>query len=158
MKSRAWRGVFGVCIAAAGLLALSATAATPVTEKAKSPTAKPADAAKKEEPMGTVEGIEVKYGDGYFGVALAGSNFQIKFYDKKRHVIPTPFKRAVLHWPVSYKPIDERTVLNAAEDGKSLGSAKIVKPPYFFKLYITFLAEGADESSGSETFVIDFRN
>ena len=109
--------------------------------------------------MGKVEGIEVKYGEGYFGIELVGGNFKITFYDAKRHVVAAPVNRAALHWPVKYRPADERTVLNLSPDGKSLTSGKVVKPPYLFKLYITFLADGADEASASgiASFTVDFR-
>lgn len=108
--------------------------------------------------MGKVEGIEVKRGDGYFGVELVGGNFKITFYDKKRKVIAAPFTRAALRWPVNYRPADERAVVNVSGEGKALTSSKVVKPPYQFKLYITFLAEGADESgAGTESYVVDFK-
>src|SRR3954465_1907496 len=115
---------------------------------------------KKEDEMGKVEGIEVKRssGTGYFGVELVNGNFKITFYDAKRKVIPAPMNRAALRWPVNYRPADERTVLNLSEDGKALPSAKVVKQPYLFKLFITFLADGADENGpGTESYAIDFR-
>jgi hypothetical protein len=160
MKLRACSGVFGIGMAAIGLLGLDATAAA-ATGPAKSPTPLTqavAPAGKKEEPMGKVEGVEVKRGTGYFGVALIGGGFKITFYDAKRHVVPPPFNRAALRWPVNYRPSDERTVLNLSEGGKALTSAKIVKPPYVFKLFITFLADGVDETAGgTESYTIDFR-
>ena len=146
---------------ALSLLVCPANAATPAAEVKKSPapaTKAAAEAAKKEEPMGKVEGIEVKRGEGYFGVALVDGNFKITFYDAKRKVIPAPMNRAALRWPVNYRPTDERTVLNISGDGKALISAKVVKPPYLFKLFITFLADGADEAgAGTETYTVDFR-
>jgi hypothetical protein len=137
--------------------AFAAPAKSP--EKPAAPTTKagaPA-APKKEEPEGKVEGIEVKRGAGYFGVALVGGTFKITFYDAKRHVVPAPFTRAALRWQVNYRPADERTVLNVDAEGKALVSAKIVKAPYVFKLFITFLADGADEAAGGESYVVDFR-
>lgn len=150
-----------VVLSAIGLFALRAPAATANDAKknAGAPSkAAPAEAAKKEDEMGKVEGIEVKRGSGYFGVQLVGGNFKITFYDAKRHVIPAPVNRAALRWPVNYRPADERTVANISSDGKSLTSSKTVKPPYLFKLFITFLADGADEAGpGTETYSIDFR-
>jgi hypothetical protein len=119
-----------------------------------------ADASKKkEDEIGKIEGLEVKRtGEGYFGVQLIDGNFKITFYDAKKKVIPAPMHRAALRWPVNYRPADERTVLNLSGDGKSLTSAKVVKPPYLFKLFITFLADGADEAGpGTESYVVDFR-
>lgn len=146
---------------ALSLFVLQATAATANDAKknAGAPSkAAPAEATKKEDEMGKVEGIEVKRGNGYFGVELVGGNFKITFYDAKRHVIPAPVNRAALRWPVNYRPADERTVANISGDGKSLTSSKTVKPPYLFKLFITFLADGADETGpGTETYSIDFR-
>jgi hypothetical protein len=161
MKLRALR-VRWVVLSAVSLLALHANAATASDgKKTDSAPAKaaPADAAKKkEDEMGKIEGIEQKRGSGYFGVALVGGNFKITFYDAKRHVIAAPVNRAALRWPVNYRPADERTVLNIAGDGKSLTSSKVVKPPYLFKLFVTFLADGADEAgAGTETYTIDFR-
>lgn len=161
MKLRALR-IRCVVLSAVSLLALHAQAATASdgkTPTATSPKAAPADAAKKkEDAMGKVEGVEVKRGSGYFGVELVGGNFKITFYDAKRHVIAAPVNRAALRWPVNYRPADERTVVNVSADGKSLSSSKAVKPPYVFKLFITFLADGADEAgAGTETYSIDFR-
>lgn len=161
MKSPCVRRVLlGVSLAVLGLMTLRAADAPAKTSDKSAAGASKAGAAtgaKKEEPMGKIDGVEVKRGSGYFGVALVGGNFKITFYDAKRHVVPVPFNRAVLHWPVNYRPTDDRTVLNLDGEGKSLTSAKIVKPPYTFKLFITFVAEGADEASGSETYTIDFR-
>jgi hypothetical protein len=161
MKLRALR-VRCVLLSAVSLFALHADAATANDgKKASSPPAQaaPADAAKKKEAeMGKVEGIEQKRGDGYFGVELVGGNFKITFYDAKRRVVPAPVNRVALRWPVNYRPADERTVLNISGDGKSLTSSKVVKPPHLFKLFITLLADGADEAgAGTETYTIDFR-
>jgi hypothetical protein len=139
-----------------GMIAAEAPAASASPGKKTAPAAEKAKA--KEEEMGKVEGIEVKRGDGYFGVQLVDGNFKITFYDAKKQVITAPIHRAALRWPVNYRPADERTVLNVSGDVKSLTSAKVVKPPYLFKLFITFLADGADEAGpGTESFTIDFR-
>src|SRR4051794_30017690 len=154
MKLRALRirsvvfSVFVAFVVHGNAATIPAVKPTPVADAAK----------KKEDEMGKVEGIEVKRGTGYFGVALVDGNFKITFYDAKRHVISAPVNRAALRWPVNYRPSDERTVLNISGDGKSLTSAKVVKQPYLFKLFITFLADGADEAgAGLETYTIDFR-
>ncbi|MEO7413483.1 MAG: hypothetical protein ABIZ81_09005 [Opitutaceae bacterium] len=164
MKLRAFRHRF-IVFSAVALLAVRLVAAVEgdVKKNPVAPATKAAadEAAKKkaEEPMGKVEGIEVKYGSGYFGIELLAGNFKLTFYDAKRKVIPAPMPRAALRWPVNYRPADERTVLNLSEDGKALTSAKVVKPPYLFKLFITFLAEGADEAGGGgESFTVDFRS
>ncbi|MEO6568622.1 MAG: hypothetical protein ABIO94_07640 [Opitutaceae bacterium] len=162
MKLRALRVAFMV-LSAVSLLASRSLAAESGAKK--SPSVSPAKAAadeaakKKEDEMGKVAGIETKYGEGYFGIELVGGNFKITFYDAKRHVVSAPVNRAALRWPVNYRPADERTVLNISPDGKSLVSAKVVKPPYLFKLFITFLADGADEASaaGIASFTVDFR-
>jgi hypothetical protein len=163
MKLRALR-VRSLVWTAVGLLALNAPLRSTAAENKASPSLPgkaAADVSKKaEDDMGKVEGVEVKRssGTGYFGVELVNGNFKITFYDAKRKVIAAPMNRAALRWPVNYRPADERTVLNLSGDGKSLTSAKVVKQPYQFKLYITFLADGADESGpGSESYVVDFR-
>jgi len=160
MKPRAW-SIRCIVILAVSLWATHANGATAGDSKkgtAGAAKAAPADAAKKkEEPMGKVDGIEVKRGDGSFGVAIVEGHFQIKFYDAKRKVVPAPVTRIVLRWPVNYRPADERTVVEVSADGKSLTGGKIVKAPYVFKLFITFLADGADDAGGgTETYTIDF--
>lgn len=139
--------------------AAPAAPTTKPADKDKSTPKAPAKAApKKEEPMGKIEGIEIKRGSGYLGIALVAGSFKLSFYDAKKKPVDADVPRAALRWPVAYRELDERTVLNRSGDGKSLTSPKVVKPPHNFKLFITLLpGEGTPEESGSETYVVDFR-
>jgi hypothetical protein len=117
------------------------------------------DAKKKEEP-GKIEGVEISRGaKGFMGIRVVDGVFRLTFYDAKKKPRAPDVARAMLRWPVNYKGGDERTVLNPGGDANSLTSAKVVRPPLTFKLYITLLAaEGSEEAgTGSETFVVDFR-
>lgn len=112
---------------------------------------------KKEEPMGKIEGQEIKRGSGYLGLELVSGTFKLSFYDAKKKPVAADVARAALRWPVAYRELDERTILNRSADGKSLTSPKVVKPPHNFKLFITLIpGEGAEET-GTETLVVDFR-
>lgn len=175
MKPRAWCSLFLVGGAVVGFAAdtitvkiadetapPSSTSGIPTKPSEKSPPkaseknpAKPA--AKKEEPMGKIEGLEIKRGSGYLGLQLVSGTFKLSFYDAKKKSVEADVGRAVLRWPVAYRELDERTVLNRSADGKSLTSPKIVKPPHNFKLFITLLPAETGEEAGSETFVVDFR-
>jgi hypothetical protein len=112
--------------------------------------------AKKPEPPAVIEGMTIPRGTGFLGIAIVDSTFRLSFYDAEKKPVAPDVARAALRWPVKYQPGDERTVLNLASDGKSLASAFVVRPPYFFKLFITLIAEDAPSGAG-ETFVVDFR-
>ena len=115
--------------------------------------------AKKEEPPAKIEGMEVARGGdkGFLGVQIVNATFKINFYDAKKKPVEPDVARAVLRWDPKYKVGEERVVLNPAE--KSLTSPRNIRPPYLFKLFITFFkvpAEGAD-AVAVENYVIDFR-
>jgi hypothetical protein len=119
----------------------------------------PVPAAKAEEPP-KIEGMEVpRAGGGFLGVAIVGGTFKISFYDAKRKAAPADVARALLRWDPKYKQGSERVVLTPSADGKSLTSAKTIRPPYAFKLFITLLKDtaGAEEAAAGEVLVIDFR-
>jgi hypothetical protein len=121
-------------------------------------SAKKADGAKKEAPP-TIDGVEVSRGAlGFLGVQIVEGSFKIAFYDAKKKPIKADVTRALLRWNPKYKIGSERVVLNLSGDGKSLTSARDIRPPYLFKLFITLLKDGADgEDAAGETYVIDFR-
>ena len=112
--------------------------------------------AKKPEPPAVIEGMTIPRGTGFLGIAIVDSTFRLSFYDAEKKPVAPDVARAALRWPVKYQPGDERAVLNLAPDGNSLTSAFVVRPPYFFKLFITLIAEDAPAGVG-ETFVVDFR-
>lgn len=171
MKLRAWRCVFMFSAAAVAVLAQTSpgVVSTDKVEKSPAPATPPAPAktpaksapaktdVKKEEPMGKIEGIEIKRGSGYLGIALDGGTFKLSFYNSKKKPVAADVSRAALRWPVSYRQGDERTVLNVSGDGKSLTSPKVVKAPHNFKLFITLLPGEGGEETASESYVVDFR-
>ena len=123
------------------------------------PVAVPAPVAKVAEPP-KIEGMEVaRAGGGFLGVAIVGGTFKISFYDAKRKPAQADVARALLRWDPKYKQGSERVVLTLAADGKSLASAKTIRPPYAFRLFITLLKNEAatEESSAGEVLVVDFR-
>jgi hypothetical protein len=134
----------------------AAPGSTATTEKAPAPKSPPATKENK------IEGVEVaRAGRGFLGVQIVNSTFKISFYDAKKKPVAPDVTRAVLRWDPKYKVGKERVVLNLSEDGKSLTSAKNIRPPYLFKLYITLLKDASDAPEAAEpvgeTHVIDFR-
>jgi hypothetical protein len=120
-----------------------------------------APAPKKEEPA-KIAGTEVaRVKGGYLGVQIVNNTFKVSFYDAKKKPVAPDVARAVLRWDPKYKVGKDRVVLNADADGVSLSSARNIRPPYNFKLFITLIREAketpeTDEPVG-ETYTIDFR-
>lgn len=134
-------------------VAVTAGLAVPPATAGKAPAA----AAKKE---GVIAGqtIKRKVGDGYLGLQVVDGNFKLTYYDKDKLPVAADHPRALLRWPVRYKLGDERLMLNVAGDGTFLTSARFVRPPYNFRLFITLLgASGDDESGATEAYSINFR-
>jgi hypothetical protein len=166
MKFLSWLGV--CAMAAMPVVGFAADApvkldldkpAAPTTYAPKPDEKKKEPEKKKDETIGKIDGIEIKRGSGFMGVAVVGGNFKITFYDAKKKPVPVPpeIARAVLRWQVKYQPQDERVVLNPTEDNKALTSPKVIKAPLVFKLFITMIASGGGDESASESYPIDFR-
>ncbi len=169
MKFSAWLVVMALALAAtAG--AQTAAPAPPSADKINldapaAPAPKPAPkkddgkkaAKKKEDEIGKIDGIEIARPHGFLGIQMVGSNFKLSFYDQKKKPVVADVARAVLHWPVSYQPVHDRTVLNPTGDGKSFTSGKVVRPPLNFKLFISLVPKDAPDDAVGETYVIDFR-
>ncbi len=151
------------------LKAPPAKAGTAAAEKAAK-DAKAAKAAKdaikkKEDEIGTIEGITIPRSENRFlGIQLVEGKFKLTFYNNKKKPVAPDVSRAVVRWDPKYKVGLERTVLTASGP-HALTSDKFVRPPYNFKLTIVLLrdtpdipppAESATEPVG-ETHVIDFR-
>lgn len=141
----------------------TAPAAAPSTTKKSTPdTAKPAptkkaDAKKKAEEPGKVDGMEISRGDrGFLGLKVVDYTFRLMFYNKDRKPIPADVASAVLRWPVKYQPNDDRAVLTPTGDGKVMTSEKTVRPPFVFKLHMVLLKGDGDDAS-AESFTIDFQ-
>ncbi len=132
--------------------------ATPAKDAAKkeAPKAAPKAPAKKDE-IGKIDGQEIPRGGGFLGLQIVNGNFKLTFYDAKKKPTAPDVARAALRWDAKYKVGNERVVLLPAGDGKSMTAAKAIRPPYMFKLFITLIKEGADESAPGETLVVDFR-
>ncbi len=127
------------------------TAPAPTTPKKDDK--KKDDGKKKEVPMGKIEGIEIARGTGFIGLQLVGGTFRLSFYDAKKKPVAPDVTRANLRWNVKYQSLPERAVLNP--DGTALTSAKVVKPPYAFTLFI-ILVKGEGDDAPVENFTVDF--
>lgn len=153
-------------VAAASGLAQSPAPAPKTNMPAPAPAAStkkapaPAPAKKKEEPPGKIEGMEIARGDkGFLGLQIVNGTFKLSFYDTKKKPIAPDVTRAALRWDPRNRVGQERAVLTA-DGSNALTSAKNIRPPYSFKLFITLLkdagGENADAPAG-ETLVVDFR-
>ncbi|PTX91800.1 hypothetical protein [Opitutus sp. ER46] len=130
--------------------AAASTATKPVSA---TPAAKAAPA----QPPQPEPGVEIPRGEkGFLRIAIQDGKFRLSFYDKFREPIMADVLSAALRWPVKYQPNDERALLTPTEAGMALGSEKIVRPPYAFKLFIT-LNKDPDANQTPESYVIDFR-
>lgn len=127
--------------------------ATPAQPAPKKDDRKKDDAKKKDEPPAKIEGIEIPRGDGFMGIQLVNQTFKLSFYDAKKKPIAPDVTRANLRWNVRYQSLPERAVLNL--DDNALTSAKVVKPPYSFSLFIT-LVKGDGDDAATENFTVEF--
>ena len=101
-----------------------------------------------------IKGQAVQRDNGHWmGVDVSSGTFAINFYSDHKKAEKTDFVRAVLHWPVHYQPNEERTLLTANADG-ALVSAKPVRAPHTFKLYIALFVDGKDDPV--EQYVVDY--
>lgn len=126
---------------------------------AATPPAAPKPTPAKEKKEGVIPGLTIprKDGDGFLGIQIVDGKFVLSFYDKHKQPVAGDYERALLRWPVRYKVGDEREMLNATDDGKALTGPKFVRPPYNFQLFITLIASGEEDSGGTRTYVVPFR-
>jgi hypothetical protein len=102
-----------------------------------------------------IDGLTINRPNGTFlGLQVVNGNFVLTFYDKEKKKARVDVARATLRWPVKYQPADERTVLNPGGPN-TLTSAKGVRPPLNFKVYVSLFAEGSD--TAVESYVVDYR-
>lgn len=155
--------LLGLTLAAVSLSAqtapaLPAPAKNAAPEKPK-PAAKAAEKqAKKDEPLPKIPGTEIARPDGTFlGLELAGGNFRLSFYDKKKKPVEPNVTRANARWPNrrSGTPSEYRTVLNP--NGKSLVGSKPVLPPYGFNVYLNLLRGDGENAEVVESYVVSFK-
>src|SRR5436305_917595 len=62
----------------------------PTTYAPKPDEKKKDDGKKKDDTIGKIEGMEIKRGSGFMGIAVVGGNFKITFYDAKKKPVPVP--------------------------------------------------------------------
>lgn len=121
--------------------------------------AKP-EAKKKEDEIGTVEGMAIPRGEGFLGLQLIDGKFKLTFYNAKKKPVAPDVGRAALRWDPKYKVGIERAMLLPA-GAHALASEKFVRPPYNFKLTIVLLKDNAEVAEGAEpggeTIVVDFK-
>lgn len=134
-------------------------AAQPAPQAKAAPAGKDAAGkagAKKDEPPPKIEGMEIARGArGFLGLQIAEGRFKLSFYDAKKKPVAPDVAQAALRWEPKGTIGTERTLLTAAGDGKSLTSAKVIRPPYMFRLFISLLKD--DAATEGENLVVDFR-
>lgn len=102
---------------------------------------------------------------GFLGITIENSTFRIAFYDAKKKPAAADVGRALLRWKASYQKADERSTLERDGTGMLLAGGKAVRPPFAFKLYVTFVkdalpaeaATGPEGLGADESYVVDFR-
>jgi len=151
------KAFFAVVFACAFAVAAAAQYPTPPTPPPAKSRAKDSKT-KKDEPPPKIEGLEIARGDkGYLGLQVTNGTFKLTFYDQKKKPGKIDFPRAALRWQPKNKRAEERVLLEPVDE-HSLGSAKVIQPPYAFTLYMTLLKttpEGTDQVG--ESYTVDFR-
>ncbi|HEY8991496.1 MAG TPA: hypothetical protein VIM46_05940 [Luteolibacter sp.] len=136
---------FNTAVAKSLLMAASIGMVVPLLAETSVKPAKPAKPAKApaEEPA-KIDGIEIPRKDGGFiGVTVEGPRLVLRFYDADKKLVNVDVARAAARWNPSTKIGDVRSVMNPSDDGLSLVSTPVVKPPLNYIVYLTLLdAEG----------------
>ncbi len=128
----------------------------PAKESGKPVPAPAAPAGGSQDETGVIEGLEIpRPGGGYWGLQILNNNFVLSCYNAKKKKVAPDVAMATMRWSVRYQPNDERAVLNPGGDGTSLTSAKIVKPPHTFKVFIGLFASEHDDAA-VESYVVDY--
>jgi hypothetical protein len=135
-----------------------ADAAKPAEPAKSGVTTPPADAKKKEEPMGKIEGIELARPNGlWLGLKVENGNFKLTFYNKKKKPATVDVTRALVRWPNVHGTGDNRTVMNP-DGAHSLVGTKFVRGPYTFKLFLTLMKGEGDAAVVTESYTVDFHD
>ena len=61
-----------------------------------------------------------------------------------------------LRWPVKYQRAEEKAVLEPAGDSASLSSAKFVRPPHNYKVFLTVFLAGSEDAV--ENYTVDYQD
>lgn len=110
-----------------------------------------------DEAEGKIDGLVIpRAKGGFLGLKIVRSNFVLSFYDAKKKPVEVDVTRAAIRWPVKYQPQDEHTVLNPSSDKRALVSARTVRPPYNFKVYLSLFVEGNDHAV--ESYTLDYHD
>ena len=159
--------VFVAVIFTAGLTQAQMQPAAKATD-AKAATTNPADAKaaaktgakkdeKKKEEEPKIPGVTIpRPNGGYLGLEVAGGNFKLSFYDKKKKPAKVDVTRATARWPNPRAPGDNRTVLNVS--GNALIGSKPVVPPFSFNVYLSLLDGEGDSARLVESYTVAFHN
>ena len=140
-----------------GLVLGAGVAVAAPDAKPAAPKPAPVVPAKKVAPPDKIEGVKLTRAQGGFlGMAIKNNNFVLTFFDAEQHKTAPDVSLATVRWPVKYQPGDERTVLNPGSDGVSLTSARIVRAPHNFKVYLSLFVAGNDDPV--ESYVFDYRD
>ena len=111
-------------------------------------------AAKPAAPAPKIEGIAVSRTNGtWLGLAVEGSNFKLRFYDKDKKAVKPDAARATARWSPIGKTGEQRVVLNP--DGDLLTAPQFVSPPLIFRVFITLLS---NDDKVLETFSVDLHD
>ena len=124
------------------------------TPAANTPAKK--DDKKKPAPEPIIPGLTIARANGTFlGLEVAGGNFKLSFYDKKKKPMAPDVSRATARWPNRRSDAgDNRTVLNPG--GNALVGAKPVVPPFNFLVRLTLLQGEGDDTKTVESYAVDF--
>jgi hypothetical protein len=146
-----------VLAAAADAFGQAAPRSGPGAPPAKTAAGKSAPAAEnKPEEVPKIAGLTIPRTNGTFlGLQVVNGNFVLTFYDRDKKKAKVDAARATLRWPVKYQPTDERTVLNPGA-ASTLTSAKGVRPPLNFKVYLSLFVDGSE--TATESYVVDYRD
>lgn len=120
-------------------------------------TAPATKAAPKKEEEPKIAGTVLPRANGTFlGLELAGGNFKLSFYDKKKKPMNPDVTRATARWPNLHSVAGpNRTVLNPS--GTALVGSKPVLPPFSFTVHFSLLQGDGDDATVVEEYDVPFR-
>lgn len=76
----------------------------------------------------------------WFGLAVEGGHFMLRFYDKDKKPEKQPeAARVTARWSPVNKAGDQRAVLNPGGDRLAYTAPQFVSPPLTFRVYLTLL-------------------
>jgi hypothetical protein len=110
---------------------------------------------KREDATPVVPGVIVQRKDGrHLALAVESNRFVLRFLDEDKRLTTTDATRAFVRWKAVGLTGEERSVLNAGDDGQSLRGNTVVQRPLRFKAFVTLL-DGSGEVI--ESLTVDLR-